>query len=106
MQAQPDEREDEGPSGWLLPDLESAYSRLRARGVELPPVSKERAPFTSTLQPGEGVRVLGEIASTAWVELLAEYKRRKVLARIRRPLPIVAGGVIAPGAPIVPGGRN
>jgi hypothetical protein len=44
------------------------------------------------------------VSPTAWLTLLAEYKRRKTLARTRKPL--LRAGLAAPAAPFVPGARN
>src|SRR5438270_804767 len=94
---------DEGPSGWFLPTVEAAYTRLGPRAQAVPKYTRPKTPkgraFASTLQSGQGESVLANISQTAWTEALAEYKRRKVA-----PKPPEAPVGIA--APVVPGGRN
>ena len=108
-QAAEEEHDEDGPAGWLLPDLESAYTRLIPRGAApaaaapvpalLPAAGR---PFESTLQRGAGAEVFAPLPATTWPDLLGEYKRRKVLAQATpRSVP---DGAIA--APFVPGGRN
>jgi hypothetical protein len=97
-------RRDEGPPGWFLPLVESAYTRLAPRGAPPPapgPRPRARAAFRSALQPGAGESVLGAASPTVWLERLAEYKRRKVAAA-PRPARARAG----PAAPFVPGATN
>src|SRR5688572_11001715 len=96
---QPVERE-RGPSGWLLPMVEAAYTRLipredyekelTARGpsiagdVEDPATTPEAA--------------LSDVSQDVWLDRLAEYKRRKAGAAL------AAGPKIA--GPLVPGAKN
>src|ERR1700722_15515203 len=72
------EQRDEGPRGWFLPVVESAYTRLAAGNAAPRSVPSGRTPqeaFASTLQPGQGETVLAEIPATFWVDLLKEYKK-------------------------------
>lgn len=99
------EKEDEGPLGWFLPIVESAYTRLGvpAGAVSKPARNKPASgkAFESTLQPGKGEAVLADVSPTAWVDLLAEYKRRRAAAAPKR-----ARAGVAPPAAFVPGARN
>jgi len=98
-------KRDEGPQGWFLPVVESAYTRLLPSGAAAMPSPRVKPAagdaFESSLQPGEGESVLAQVGYTVWRELLAEYKRRKAAA-VPRPAHAGAG----PAAPSVPGGRN
>ncbi len=101
-----EDHDDEGPVGWLLPDLESAYMRLVPTGTA-PALVTTTLPaagsaFTSTLQPSGGEEMLAAVPAESWQQLLREYKRRKSVAQTV-PRPGIAGG---PPAPSVPGGRN
>jgi hypothetical protein len=110
-----DERDDEGPAGWLLPDLESAYARLAPQtAAAAEPVArvpstgaKSAVAFTSALQPGKGEEVLGAPKSAAWLDVLAEFKQRKAARISRVALAAVRPGAPhPPGAPAIPGARN
>ncbi len=99
--------QEEGPAEWLMPDLESAYTRLVPRGAAPPVAAPVAVPrggtaFASALQPGSGEEVFAEVPSTLWQNLLSEYKQRKVAAQV----PSARAGVPAAPAPFVPGGRN
>lgn len=98
------ERRDEGPLEWFLPEAESTFSRLVERGAApVAPVARAaRAGFRSSLRPGEGESVLADVGPATWIERLSEYKRRKVAAVAR----VARAGIIAPGAPAIPGARN
>lgn len=105
------EREREhGPVSWLLPTLESSYTRLRPRAAAEPaPLNAVKsatgAPtFKSTLQPGRGEEVLAPPQQSLWRERLVEYKKRKAQAAAR-PLARPAAGIARP-APAVAGGTN
>src|SRR5262245_52218159 len=114
------ERDDEGPAGWLLPDLESAYARLapKAAGAEhVAPApsagAKSGIGFTSALQPGKGEEVLGAAKPAKWLEVLAQFKQRKAARRSRiapaavTPVtPHPGGAPHPPGMPAIPGGIN
>jgi len=99
------EPRDEGPAGWFVSDMESLYTRLDPRGTAPAPTAASRTAspgaFRSLLQPGHGESVLASAGRLAWLERLAEYKRRKVAAAPRAGR--VAGG---PAAPAIPGARN
>src|SRR4030095_3202262 len=58
--------------------------------------------FASAFRPGAGEAVLNVAPSTVWIDRLAEYKRRKAAAHLRR----VAPGAPVPGAPAIPGAVN
>jgi photosystem II stability/assembly factor-like uncharacterized protein len=97
-------REEKGPLGWLLPTLESAYTRLAPRGTLVLPPGGAAPPFTldaSSLQPGDAA-LLEPARPTVWRDILLEYRRRAA-----SPAP-VAGVATAPGvgAPFMPGARN
>lgn len=98
------ERRDEGPREWFLPEVESTYTRLAERGAApaAPVARAARTGFRSSLRPGEGESVLADVGPAAWIERLSEYKRRKVAAIA----PVARVGIVAPGAPAVPGARN
>jgi photosystem II stability/assembly factor-like uncharacterized protein len=94
---------DEGPRSWFLAMVESAYARLAGRNAPPRPAPAGRPAteaFASTLQPGQGEAVLAELPTTFWIDILKQYKARKV-ARAVRALP---GGAVA--APAVPGAKN
>lgn len=111
-------REEDGPIGWLLPTMESAYTRLVPRGAVAQPPSAARgaaaAPASptrvtienSSLRPSEAT-VLEPAGPTIWRDLFLEYKRRKAAAAAptRAAVPPAAAGLI-PTAPFVPGARN
>jgi len=106
------ERDEDGPLGWLLPTLESAYTRLVPRGaVAAPPfemtMAAEPAPVTiavSSIQP-DGATVLEPAGPTVWRDIFLEYKRRKA-ASVSPPTPTLAFPTIGMAAPFVPGARN
>ena len=97
------ELSDEGPQRWLMPVIESAYSRLIPREQEMsePEIVHveslaairrvrqpseedplEEAPFASHLQPGRGDEILGVIKHDHWVQRLREYQQRKSTAAL------------------------
>jgi len=101
---------ERGPISWLLPIVESSYTKLRPRAAEEPAsvksaVSAAGLPaFKSVLQPGRGEEVLAPANQNLWLDLLAEYKKRKAQAAaqsLTRP-----ATALAPPAPAVPGGTN
>jgi len=77
---------DKGPEGWLIPVLESAYTKLTPReqneeqeaefeeveGPIIPPGSS-----MSRLQPGHNEEVLSNIGLNFWEERLKQYQQRK-----------------------------
>jgi hypothetical protein len=98
------EPRDEGPAGWFVADMESLYTRLDARSAApaAPRVTAAASSaFRSGLQPGRDESVLASAGRTAWLERLAEYKRRKIAAA-----PAAMRAAAGPGAPAIPGARN
>ena len=95
------EEKEDGPLGWFLPQIESAYTQLRPRGASIAPREVPAgARFRSTLQPSPEPAAMEAPSRTLWVDRLAEYKRRKAAA-LRR-----TRGIPVPGAPAIPGARN
>src|SRR5262249_33819206 len=93
---------DEGPRGWFLPVVESAYTRLGPGGTPpraVPSGAAVPEPFASTLQPGAGEAVLAEVPITYWVDVLRQYKMRLAA---RAPTAVRT----AMAAPIIPGAKN
>src|SRR5437899_303827 len=93
-------RDEKGPLGWLIPDLETAYARLTPREAE--------GGVRAMAEAADVVRVRSSIATGAdavyapvnkgmWRDLIHEYKQRKAGAAHDRA---------AARAAIVPGGRN
>lgn len=109
------ERDEDGPLEWLLPTMESAYTRLVPRGsIAQPPFDAplaEVAPVViemSSFQP-EGATVLEPAGPTVWRDIFLEYKRRKAASAAPAALAgIVPGAIPAAMAagPFVPGARN
>jgi len=114
---------DDGPRKWLIPVLESAYSKLvprdqvetdKHKAKKLTPsflkrqkLATKRAPLTSNLQPGKGDEVLAEIPRDFWEKKLREYQQRKVSTISRMRTMVLTEGVIPPpGMPAVPGANN
>lgn len=97
------EREDEGPRGWFLEQVECSYLRLGvSEAVEVVAARRPvrgREVFKSAMRPGSGEESLASASLSVWLDRLQEYKRRKAAARVTSAIP-------APGAPAVPGGRN
>src|SRR5213594_1152303 len=93
------EERDEGPSGWFLPTIEAAYTRLAPRTPDPSKYPRARkAPgrgFASRLQSGRDESVLASINQAGWTELLHEYKQRKAVPKPPAPVPATA----APAAP-------
>ena len=111
---------DEGPREWLLPVLESAYTRMETKehaqdrpvaSLAAPEkIDKERAEreecttgaYRSRLQPGRDETALAYLSrSRHWTDRLGEYHRRKLAPA--KPAP--AGVAAAPMAAI-PGANN
>ncbi|HVR98063.1 MAG TPA: hypothetical protein VMW27_15705 [Thermoanaerobaculia bacterium] len=96
---------EEGPRGWFLPILESAYTRLvprdqaetGTRGARTTRGAATRGAFRSHLQPDRGEEVLAPVPQDLWRDRLAEYQRRKGAAAAGRP---------RTRGPAVPGERN
>lgn len=88
--------DEEGMWEWLMPQMESSYSRLGARGAPPPAgVARMSSHLTSASKA-----ILQPAGPTVWRQAILEYRRRKVAAR-PRGVPAVA-----PGAAATPGGRN
>lgn len=78
---------DKGPEGWLIPVLESAYTKLTPReqneeqeGAEFEEVEGPiipPGPSMSRLQPGRNEEVLSNIGLNFWEERLKQYQQRK-----------------------------
>ncbi len=112
------EKLDEGPREWLIPVLESAYTRMApgeeavdetvaalarapAKTARARPGSEEaaRAGYRSRLQPGRDETALAYLSrSRHWAERLGEYHRRRLAAAPRAEM--------APGMPAIPGAKN
>jgi hypothetical protein len=89
---------ERGPAGWLLPILESAYTRLIPREVYEQEIAARgpsiaAADVESTPRP-----TLSDAPQNLWQDRLAEYKRRKLTAAVAEG-PAIAG-------PMVPGAKN
>src|SRR5262245_41503203 len=87
--AQPFPREA-GPRSWLVPLLESTYTRLapRDRAPGAPPAAPAAAAahgFRSRLQPGRGAEVLEAPAPSLWLDRVREYRARRAAAARPRP---------------------
>lgn len=114
------EKLDEGPLEWLLPVLESAYTRMvpkelvnDAERATVPPPKKidkvreeheERTTgaYRSRLQPGRDETALAYLSrSRHWTERLGEYHRRKLALAKGAP----AAAAVAP-MPAIPGANN
>ena len=106
------ERES-GPRGWLMPLLESAYTKLVPRGQMTTRSAVKRSArgaaggeasaFRSRLQPGQGESVLSSVPDQVWFDRLLAYKRRKASSSQAMLRSAVAVG---PPGPIVPGQKN
>lgn len=97
------EREEDGPIGWLLPQLEGTHTLLASRDTLESTRSATAATATravssaSSLQP-DGKTLLAPSDRTEWRDIMREFKRRKS-AR-------AALEAVAPPGPVVPGGVN
>jgi hypothetical protein len=93
-------RDEKGPLGWLIPDLETAYARLTPReaegGVRAMAEAADVVRVTSSIATGADA-VYAPVNKGLWRDLLHEYKQRKAGAAHDRA---------AARAAIVPGGRN
>jgi photosystem II stability/assembly factor-like uncharacterized protein len=88
-------RDAKGPLGWLVPDLESAYSPLVARGSDDGSPRRVRAARSGRSVPDSATAVSQQLNRSSWRDLLMEFKQRKaaaVRAHMRAPAPIVPGG--------------
>lgn len=116
---------DGGPRKWLIPVLESAYTRLVPRDQEETDTVKrtgkkltqhafkkqklprEPSPLASNLQPGKGGEVLAEIPRDFWEKQLHLYQQRKASSISRMRTISLAEGIIPPlGMAAVPGENN
>lgn len=94
-------KERDGPLGWLLPTLETAYTQLAPRGAAPRSRAATVSLAASSLEPRGGA-VLAAAGPTVWRDLLLEYKQRKAAAAA----PAAAPRAVRPAAPFVPGARN
>jgi hypothetical protein len=114
---------DSGPKQWLLPLMESAYTKLVPRGQAVPapaPGAVRRAlaaasaapaggpaAFLSQYRPGLGQEVLATPDNDIWMKRLEQFRRRtSSIARTTRRALIAAAAAPAPGAPAIPGQKN
>ena len=114
---------ERGPRGWLIPILESSYTKLVPRDLaenheenlgETTPADTSgslalagmaKNNFRSVLQPGRGEGVLAAVDQNLWLERLAEYKRRKAF-RFRAMTSLPAVDAMLPPGPVIPGEKN
>jgi photosystem II stability/assembly factor-like uncharacterized protein len=97
-----------GPRKWLLPILESAYTRLTPRDQAKAAAASAvttvpKGMFHSRLQPGRGEDTLAAVDQDVWLNRIREYRKR-VAATIVGPA-VDVRAMPRPGA-VVPGGRN
>ncbi len=120
-----------GPAGWLVPFLESRYTRIIERpalapealeklereeelrekaALEKPPSLPEGdGTFRSRLQTGRGEEVLAELPATYWRGILEQYRRRQIESRKTsgvRLREIIDFGRVTPASPGIPGTNN
>ena len=109
-----------GARGWLLPIMESAYSRLVPRGqavAALPsqPITMEASEsalrpsgedgrFKSLYRPGLGEEALAPVNQNLWLEHLGEYRSR--VAAIVPAAALAPAFGVPPSAPAIPGQKN
>ena len=92
-----EERERDGPLGWLLPQMTSAYEELKPRDAPARPGAPRIAGSRAT---GRESAVVAAPEPGVWRDVFLEYKRRKTEAAPRAALREAAP------APFVPGARN
>lgn len=107
--------QESGPRGWLMPLLESAYTKLVPRGELLAGATRgaARGPvaltggaaagFRSRFQPGVGESILADVSQSVWLDRLSAYKMRKAATAQATGLPAHAVGSRGPA---VPGQKN
>ncbi len=111
---------DVGPRGWLLPIMESAYSRLVPRGQAVAafpsqPITMEASEsalrpsgadgrFKSLYRPGLGEEALAPVDQNLWLERLGEYRSR--VAAIVPAAALAPAFGVPPSAPAIPGQKN
>ena len=107
---------ESGPRKWVLPTMESGYTRLvsreqyeadaaaRGTGTTRSGGARATAPTMSrsTLRPDRGATVLAEVGQNLWLDRLATYRQRK--AGELHPMRM-RGAALPPGAAI-PGQKN
>ena len=85
------DRDEEGPLGWLMPEMQEAYVRLTPRDNGLP--------TAETAEADSGAETtLAPVSRTSWRDILGEYKRRKTTS--------LEDSIPAMEAAAVPGGIN
>src|SRR5206468_2851551 len=82
----------------LLPQMESSYTRLAAKGAPAPAGALK---ITASALTSTARATLHTAQPTVWRDALLEYKRSKAAA-LARPAAMRA----APAAPAIPGARN
>jgi hypothetical protein len=103
-----------GPRKWLFPILETAYTKLisreqaqaergAARRSSVAATSGRTRVFRSSLQAGRGEDTLAPVPQDHWVDVLAEYKQRKVSSL---PLEALTAARAAHTGPVIPGQKN
>lgn len=115
------EKLDEGPREWLIPVLESAYTRMvpKDQAVEgaapaaVPTRKKTGRPgaaeaarpgYRSRLQPGRDETALAYLSrSRHWADRLGEYHKRRVATAVPAAAPRAALGLAMPA---IPGAKN
>ena len=119
---------DEGPYKWLIPVIESSYSRIISRAqskneetetieikaaVEEIKNAKKSKEFTigsissvSRLQPGRSDEVLSDVSLEYWKHILKEYQHRKGNAARQIGLPQTTIARAMPGMPAIQGTNN
>jgi len=106
------EREESGPGGWFLEQVEASYLRLGAAGAPPPaPLPTEarlpsRLAFRSRLRPGGDETLLTVPSRSVWLDRLRGYKERKAASIGPVPAALARVGPRAAPAPMIPGGRN
>lgn len=100
------EREQDGPRGWFLEQMECSLIRLAETGSPSPPrvSSPARGAFRSRLLPEAGEEILHAADAAHWLDRLREYKERK--SSVHHATRGIAPSAPTPGAPSIPGAIN
>jgi photosystem II stability/assembly factor-like uncharacterized protein len=85
------DRDEDGPLGWLMPEMQEAYVRLTPRDSGLPTAEMAEA------ERGAEIAV-DQVSRTSWRDILSEYRRRKTTSVQERAAAMEAAAV--------PGGIN
>ncbi len=88
-----------GPLSWLLPMLESSYTRLGSRAA----APQAAIPIAKSSYRRQGGTTLARSGAAVWRDILLEYKQRKAAAIARPPRGLAPA---LPPAPAIPGARN